>query len=221
VSLRFSFVVLRVNRFGFSMPKRPVIPEPPAEEPADDEALLREALKDVAPLPDPGKATLRGPPPKPIPVQKLRDNQQVLQDSLSDQIPLEVGLETGDELVFLRDGLSNMVLRKLRRGHWVAQDELDLHGLRSEEARQLLVAFLNEALARGLRCVRIVHGKGLRSENREPVLKRKVGNWLAQRDEVLAFVQARREDGGSGAVVVLLKVKGRKSGEGRGARGDG
>ena len=203
------------------MPKRPVKPEPPPEEPADDEALLREALKDVAPLPDPGKATLRGPPPKPIPVQKLRDDQQVLQDSLSDQIPFEVGLETGDELVFLRDGLSNMVLRKLRRGHWVAQDELDLHGLRSEEARQLLVAFLNEALGRGLRCVRIVHGKGLRSENREPVLKRKVGNWLAQRDEVLAFVQARPEDGGSGAVVVLLKVKGRKSGEGRGARGDG
>jgi len=196
--------------FGISMPKRPVKPEPPAEEPADDEALLREALKDVAPLPDPGKATLRGPPPKPIPVQKLRDNQQVLQDSLSDQIPFEVGLETGDELVFLRDGLSNMVLRKLRRGHWVTQDELDLHGLRSEEARQLLVAFLNEALARGLRCVRIVHGKGLRSENRVPVLKRKVGNWLAQRDEVLAFVQARPEDGGSGAVVVLLKVKGRR-----------
>ena len=193
------------------MPKRPVKPEPPAEEPADDEALLREALKDVAPLPDPGKATLRGPPPKPIPVQKLRDDQQVLQDSLSNQIPFEVGLETGDELVFLRDGLSNMVLRKLRRGHWVTQDELDLHGLRSEEARQLLVAFLNEALARGLRCVRIVHGKGLRSENREPVLKRKVGNWLAQRDEVLAFVQARPEDGGSGAVVVLLKAEGRRS----------
>jgi len=203
------------------MPKRPVKPEPPAEEPADDEALLREALKDVAPLPDPGKATLRGPPPKPIPVQKLRDDQQVLQDSLSDQIPFEVGLETGDELVFLRDGLSNMVLRKLRRGHWVTQDELDLHGLRSEEARQLLVAFLNEALARGLRCVRIVHGKGLRSENREPVLKRKVGNWLAQRDEVLAFVQARPEDGGSGAVVVLLKVKGRKRGEGRAVRDEG
>jgi len=203
------------------MPKRPVKPEPPAEEPADDEALLREALKDVAPLPDPGKATLRGPPPKPIPVQKLRDDQQVLQDSLSDQIPFEVGLETGDELVFLRDGLSNMVLRKLRRGHWVTQDELDLHGLRSEEARQLLVAFLNEALARGLRCVRIVHGKGLRSENRVPVLKRKVGNWLAQRDEVLAFVQARPEDGGSGAVVVLLKVKGRKRGEGRGVRDEG
>ena len=203
------------------MAKRPVKPEPPPAGTEDDEALLREALKDVAPIPDRGKATLRRQPPKPIPVQKLRDDQQVLQDSLSNQIPFEVGLETGDELVFLRDGLSNMVLRNLRRGHWVNQDELDLHGSRSEEARQLLVAFLNDALASGLRCVRIVHGKGLRSENREPVLKRKVGNWLAQRDEVLAFVQARPEDGGSGAVVVLLKAKGRKRGEERGTRGDG
>jgi len=189
------------------MAKHPVKPELPAAEPADDHALLREALKDVAPIPDAGKATLRRHRPKPIPVQKLRDDEQVLQESLSDHLPLEVGLETGDELVFLRDGLSNMVLRKLRRGHWVNQDELDLHGSRSEEARQLIVAFLNQALARGLRCVRIVHGKGLRSENREPVLKRKVGNWLAQRDEVLAFVQARPEDGGSGAVAVLLKAK--------------
>jgi DNA-nicking Smr family endonuclease len=192
------------------MPKRPVTPEPPAEEPADDQALLREALKDVAPIPDPGKATLRRRPPRPVPVQRLRDNEQVLQDSLSDHIPYEVGLETGDELVFLRDGLSNMVLRKLRRGHWVTQDQLDLHGLRSEEARQLLVAFLNEALTKGWRCVRIVHGKGLRSENREAVLKRRVGKWLAQRDEVLAFVQARHEDGGSGAVIVLLKAKGKR-----------
>ena len=193
------------------MAKRPVKPEPPAAEPADDEALLREALKDVAPIPDTGKATLRRHPPRPIPVQKLRDDEQVLLESLSEHLPLEVGLETGDELVFLRDGLSNMVLRKLRRGHWVTQDELDLHGSRSEEARQLMVAFLNQALARGLRCVRIVHGKGLRSENREPVLKRKVGNWLAQRDEVLAFVQARPEDGGSGAVAVLLNAQGRRS----------
>ncbi len=194
------------------MPKRPITPQLPAEEPSDDHALLREALRDVAPIPDPGKVTLRGKPPSPVPVQKLRDDEQVLRDSLSDPIALEIGLETGDELVFLRDGLSSMVLRKLRRGHWVTQDQLDLHGLRSEEARQLLVAFLNEALAKGLRCVRIVHGKGLRSQNREPVLKRKVGGWLAQRDEVLAFVQARSEDGGGGAVVVLLKAKGRKAG---------
>ncbi len=192
------------------MAKRPVIPVPPAAEDADEEALLREALKGVAPLRNAGKARLQRPPPAPIPVQSLREDEQVLQDSLSDQMPMEVGLETGEELVFLRNGLSKQILKKLRRGFWATQDHLDLHGLRTEEARALLVSFLNDALKHGLRCVRIVHGKGLRSRNAEPVLKRKIGNWLGQRDEVLAFVQARAEDGGSGAVAVLLKAKGRK-----------
>ena len=193
------------------MPKRPTTPEPLAAEEADEEALLRDALKGVAPLRDAGKADLQRPLPAPIPVQALRDEAQVLQDSLSDQLPMEVGLETGEELVFLRNGLSNLILKKLRRGFWATQDHLDLHGLRTEEARALLVSFLNDALKHGFRCVRIVHGKGLRSKNAEPVLKRKVGNWLGQRDEVLAFVQARPEDGGGGAVMVLLKVKGRKN----------
>ena len=197
------------------MAKQPVKPEAP-----DEEALLREALKGVAPLRNTGKASLRRPPPSPIPVQTLRDDEQVLQDSLSDQVPVEIGLETGEELVFLRNGLSNQILKKLRRGYWATQDHLDLHGLRTEEARTLLVSFLNDALKHGLRCVRIVHGKGLRSRNAEPVLKRKIGNWLGQRDEVLAFVQARAEDGGGGAVMVLLKAKGRNRGEGRGARGE-
>ena len=196
------------------MAKRPPTPVPPAEENADEEALLREALKGVAPLRNAGKASLQRPPPAPIPVQTLRDDEQVLQDSLSDRMPMEIGLETGDELLFLRDGLSNQILKKLRRGYWATQDQLDLHGLRTEEARALMVNFLNDALKHGLRCVRIVHGKGLRSKNAEPVLKRKVGNWLAQRDEVLAFVQARAEDGGGGAVVVLLKAKNSRRGEG-------
>ena len=196
------------------MAKRPATPVPPAAEDADAETLLREALKGVAPLRNPGKASLQHPPPAPIPVQTLREDEQVLQDSLSDQMLLEIGLETGDELLFLRDGLSNRVLKKLRRGFWATQDNLDLHGLRTEEARTLLVSFLNDALKHGFRCVRIVHGKGLRSRNAEPVLKRKVGNWLAQRDEVLAFVQARAADGGGGAVAVLLKAKSKKQGAG-------
>ena len=195
------------------MAKRPVTPVPAAVEDADEETLLRDALKGVAPLRNPGKASLQRPLPAPIPVQKLRDDGQVLEDSLSDQIPIEFGIETGEELVFLRNGLANLVLKKLRRGFWATQDHLDLHGLRTEEARTLLVNFLNDALKQGLRCVRIVHGKGLRSRNAEPVLKRKVGNWLSQRDEVLAFVQARAEDGGGGAVMVLLKAK-RVRGEG-------
>ena len=193
------------------MPKRPTTPEPAAADDADEENLLREALKGVAPLRDSGKAALQRPPPAPIPVQALRDDELVLQESLSDQMPMEVGLETGEELVFLRNGLSNQILKKLRRGFWATQDHLDLHGLRVEEARALLVSFLNDALKEGFRCVRIVHGKGLRSKNAEPVLKRKIGNWLGQRDEVLAFVQARPEDGGGGAVMVLLKAKGKKT----------
>ncbi|HYJ17716.1 MAG TPA: Smr/MutS family protein [Burkholderiales bacterium] len=189
------------------MPKRPAAQKPESVEPADEASLLREALKGVAPIPDPGKASLRKSPPAPIPVQQMRDDQLVLADSLSDNVQLEIGLETGEELVFLRNGLPKDLLRKLRRGNWVIQDQLDLHGLRSDEARQLLAEFMSQALKDGHRCVCLIHGKGLRSENREPVLKRKVGNWLAQRDEVLAFVQARPEDGGSGAVVVLLKGK--------------
>lgn len=189
------------------MPKRPLAPEATAAEDADEETLLRDALKGVAPLRDSGRAALQRPPPAPIPVQALRDDELVLQESLSDQMPMEVGMETGEELVFLRNGLSNQILKKLRRGFWATQDHLDLHGLRVEEARTLLVSFLNDALKDGFRCVRIVHGKGLRSKNAEPVLKRKIGNWLGQRDEVLAFVQARPEDGGGGAVMVLLKAK--------------
>ena len=188
------------------MRKHPKKPDTAPGASGDEEAL-REALKDVAPLVHADRANLRNAPPPPLPVQRERDDRQVLADSLSDDNPYEAGLETGDELVFLRSGLSNQVLRKLRRGQWVIQDHFDLHGLRTDEARPLLSGFLAEALRAGHRCVRIVHGKGLRSENREPVLKRKVGNWLAQRDEVLAFVQARPEDGGGGAVVVLLKGK--------------
>jgi DNA-nicking Smr family endonuclease len=187
------------------MPKRPVPPDVPAPAEADDHTLLRDALKGVAPLPQHGRASLLKARPAPIPVQRLRDDEQVLADSLSDELPLEVGLETGEELVFLRAGLPTQILRKLKRGHWSIQDQLDLHGLRSEDARTLFTGFLSESLKRGLRCVRLIHGKGMRSAGGEPVLKRKVGRWLAQRDEVLAFVQARPEDGGGGAVLVLLK----------------
>jgi DNA-nicking Smr family endonuclease len=175
--------------------------------PEDDEdvELLREALKDVAPLPDSGRALLATTPPDPVPMQRIADERQVLEDSLSDHFPIELAIESGEELSFVRDGLAQQVLRKLRRGHWVVQDHIDLHGLRSDEARQLLVAFLNQCQRRGHRCVRVVHGKGLGSKNREPVLKKKLSGWLRQRDEVLAFCQARAADGGSGATLVLLK----------------
>ena len=110
------------------MKKRPVVPEPAAAEDANEETLLREALKGVAPLRNPGKASLHRPPPAPVPVQSLREDEQVLLDSLSDQMPVEIGLEMGDELLFLRNGLSSQILKKLRRGYWATQDHLDLHG---------------------------------------------------------------------------------------------
>jgi DNA-nicking Smr family endonuclease len=97
------------------------------------------------------------------------------------------------------------VIARLRRGHWVVQDQIDLHGLRVEEARDALAAFLNQALRREQRCLRVIHGKGLGSAGREPVLKGKVLKWLVQRDEVLAFCQAPPTDGGSGALIVLLR----------------
>jgi len=175
---------------------------PPLPPPTES---LHELLADVTPLPEPKQARLERPRPHPVPFQRLRDEESVLADSLSDVEPWSEGLETGEELVYLREGLPAHTLKRLRRGHWVIQDELDLHGLIVSEARALLVEFLADCKRRGLRCVRVIHGKGLRSRNREPVLKKKVANWLARRDEVLAFCQARPTEGGGGAVVVLLK----------------
>ena len=99
------------------------------------------------------------------------------------------------------------MLRKLRRGHWVVQDELDLHGMNRVQAANAVAEFLRHCRARRFRCVRIVHGKGLRSRNREPVLKGKLRKWLALRDQVLGFCQAPSADGGSGAVLILLKER--------------
>ena len=180
-------------------------PRKPAIHPEDSD-LFRASVSDVTPLPTPGKVEHDRPPPRPIPVQRLRDDRETLENSLSDNIPWDAGFETGDELSFARNGIGPQTLRRLRRGHWVVQAELDLHGLTSAEAREMLVEFLNHCRRRGVRCVRIIHGKGLRSKNREPVLKQKVAHWLVQRQEILAFCQARRFDGGSGAVVVLLKA---------------
>jgi DNA-nicking Smr family endonuclease len=107
--------------------------------------------------------------------------------------------------MFLRPGLPREILRKLRRTHWVIQDTLDLHGLTGDEAVAETAVFLAECKREGRRCVRIVHGKGLRSPGREPVLKRRIRKLLTRRDEVLAFAEPRAQHGGGGAVVVLLQ----------------
>ena len=173
----------------------PAIPVAKSIEPAEVEDLFQQAVKDARPLPNEVKnARLHHPPkkPKPIPKQFILDEQQALADSLSDHYIPAHELETGEELLYLRDGHSPDILSKLRRGHWVVQAAIDLHGLISDEARLYVATFLNDCKKRGLRCVRIVHGKGLGSRNREPVLKHKLRGWLMQRDEVIAYAEARK-----------------------------
>ena len=176
-----------------------------SELPADDELAFREAVKDATPLPDRGRVAPAPRAALPIATQRLREERQVMADSLGDEPAEDMELEAGEAVAYARPGISRQVVRKLRAGHWAVQDEVDLHGLRSDEARTLLAQFLHQCGKRGLRCVRVIHGKGTRSEHGTPVLKRKVAGWLMQRGEVLAVCQARPADGGSGAVMVLLK----------------
>jgi DNA-nicking Smr family endonuclease len=172
---------------------------------AADLALFRTATADVEPLPAGNAVELDRERPAPIPRQRLADEKRVVSELLKPVSDWESDLETGESLTFVRQGLGRDILRKLRRGQWVVQAALDLHGMNREEARLALGTFLQHAIKEGYRCVRVIHGKGLGSHNREPILKHKVKRYLQQREEVLAFVEARNVDGGGGAVMVLLK----------------
>lgn len=167
-------------------------------------ALFREAVADAVPLAL-DRVHHEPPPPPAIPRSKARDERAALDESLSDVDPLHLALEGGDEAVYLKPGMAPKVLKDLRRGRWVVQAHLDLHGLHRDEARQQVALFLAECVAHRQRCVRIVHGKGHGSPGRIPILKRLVISWLAQRQEVLAYCQARTVEGGAGAVIVLLQ----------------
>jgi DNA-nicking Smr family endonuclease len=147
-----------------------------------------------------------GAKPAPIARQSNLDERSALVESMSGPISLDDAVDSGEELVFLREGVTRQVLRKLRRGHWVVEDSLDLHGMNRVEAALSVAEFLRRCGLRRLRCVRIVHGKGLGSRNREPVLKDKLRRWLALREEVLAFCQAPATQGGGGAALVLLRA---------------
>src|SRR5436309_13749541 len=174
--------------------------------PEDEAALFRDAVRDATPLESSARVKPGTKPPPPVPIHSLVDRHAARVRSAAGALSSDQSMETGEEPSYLRTGLARDVLHKLRRGHWVVQDMVDLHGLNRQEARSLLAEFLGGCLKRGLRCVRVVHGKGLRSPGREPVLKGKVQRWLAQRDEVLAFCEAPKNQGGSGAVLVLLKA---------------
>ena len=143
---------------------------------------------------------------RPLPAQTRRDEQEVIASLLSDSDDIP-DVETGEELLFARPGLQHSVMRKLRRGQYVIESELDLHGHTVAEAREALSHFFADACTLRKRCVRVIHGKGNSSAGKLPILKGKVNNWLRQKKEVLAFCSARRNDGGTGAVYVLLRQK--------------
>ncbi|MEK0428087.1 MAG: hypothetical protein RL001_614 [Pseudomonadota bacterium] len=167
--------------------------------------LFRHSMGDVTPIKAAPRVPLPTPRPLPIAHQRMADEEAALQESLSDEFSIDTLLDVDETLSFARGGIGPDVMRKLRGGGWVMQDQLDLHGLRTDQAREALGQFIRNSVKRGFRCVRIIHGKGLGSMNKKPVLKSKVRNWLVQKDEVIAFVQARAADGGSGALMVLLK----------------
>jgi len=173
---------------------------PKGHRPPVEDAHFRKAVSDVIPLPARNKALLEKPLPKPR--VRYAEHDVALTDDLSDSLPF--AREPGEPLKFTRPGVQRQTLRQLRRGGSRVEDELDLHGLTVAEARPLLVGFLERCRASGARRVRVIHGKGLRSESGEGVLKGMVASWLAQRSDVLAFHEAKPADGGSGAVIVLL-----------------
>jgi DNA-nicking Smr family endonuclease len=173
-------------------------------EPEDEDArLFREAVRDVKPMTGERRPVARRPGPAPRARFTRADRHAVLRESLSGGTD-DPALASGEELVFHRGGLQSPVLRKLRRGQYRVQAELDLHGLNVPEAKQALRDFITEALHRRIRCVRVIHGKGLRSGHRGPVLKSAVSGVLRRIGSVVAYVSARPVDGGTGAIYVLL-----------------
>jgi DNA-nicking Smr family endonuclease len=173
------------------------------KDPETEGAAFAMLVGPVRPVKARRRVPLHKPPPAPHARFTLADERAALRESLAGH-PGDVDLETGEELVFRRAHVPLRVLKDLKRGRYSIQDELDLHGLTAREARVMLRHFMAEVLLEGHRCVRIVHGKGLRSGNAGPVLKVKLNKWLPQWDEVLAFTTAPPRDGGTGAVYVLL-----------------
>jgi DNA-nicking Smr family endonuclease len=180
---------------------------------ADGDVDLASAFADVTRLAPSRRAPVAPPAPSPVPRQRLADEADALLQSKFGNEPAPTHWEVGQEQeagqTFVRTGLGSDVLIKLRRGHWSVQAEIDLHGHTSDEAHDALADFLLAARAEGMRCVRVIHGKGLTSPGGEPVLKGKVRRWLAHWDDVLAYAEAPQHAGGGGAVLVLLRGSGR------------
>jgi DNA-nicking Smr family endonuclease len=174
----------------------------PTVDDEEDVEVFRHAVRDVKRLDHEAPVTER-PRPRPSARFARADRLAVLKESLTTDV-VDPSVASGEELVFHRPGIQDAVVRKLRRGHYRVQAEIDLHGFTVAEAKQELRIFVADAVERDLRCVRIIHGKGLRSGHRGPVLKGAVSGVLRRMGVVLAYVSARQVDGGTGAVYVLL-----------------
>lgn len=170
----------------------------------EDIKLFRSAVGAVNPVKQ-KKIAEKTRKPRPIPFQTNFDRLQVMKEMTEGFID-PAGIETGEELLFKRPGVQNRVFQKLRRGEYCIESELDLHGYIVTEAKKVLARFLGNARKRHLRCIRIIHGKGLGSPEGRPVIKHHINGWLRHRNEVLAFCSALPKDGGSGAIYVLLKI---------------
>lgn len=169
----------------------------------EDAALFREYAGDVRHIPN-DKVAHEHRPASPRARFRRADEAEVLSESLGDTLdPADFG--TGDELFFAQSGVDQRVLKQLKRGQLSIGAECDLHGLTIASARVVVAEFLLDCAEFDVTCARIIHGKGLRSGNRGPVLKHQLARWLAKRADVLAFCSARRSDGGTGAVYVLLR----------------
>lgn len=178
---------------------------------SDEFALFRQEMAGIKPLKSEPRAPSRTPRPAARPVQTERDERQVMKELLLEP-PEGDGNETGEELLFLRPGYQQRYLLRLRRGHYSIGDALDLHQMNQQTARLALLDFLDLAVEQELGCVRIVHGKGLRSRN-GPKLKVMTGRLLRRHPAVIAFASCRPVDGGTGAVSVLLRDKRKMRGE--------
>jgi len=170
----------------------------------DDADLFRRAMSDAKPLQSDKRAARHSQKPKPRARFTRADQAEVVQESMRADIDTTQE-DNGDNLRFHRPSVGRRTMRKLLRGGFSVQAEIDLHGMTVAEAKPRLADFIKNCASHGQLCVRIVHGKGLGSGQRGPVLKRNVNRWLQQWDDVLAFVSARQVDGGTGAVYVLLQ----------------
>ncbi|HEX8777487.1 MAG TPA: Smr/MutS family protein [Rhodanobacter sp.] len=176
---------------------------PPDVISEDDARLFREAIGEVHRIePVAVPPAVPKPPPRP---RMFEADEAAVPGELLEMAFDPAGLEVGEELGFLREGYPPKLLRQLKRGQYSVQDEIDLHQMNAAAAQASIATFLAEARRRGLRCVRIIHGKGLRSKAAGPVLKALTDRLLRRRDDVVAFASARPAQGGTGAVVVLLK----------------